>query len=73
LVNKIGDIALLLAIATAFFLYQSIDFSIMFTLTPYILCKSLTLFNYELNILTIISFFMFLGAVGKSAQLGLHT
>jgi NADH:ubiquinone oxidoreductase subunit 5 (subunit L)/multisubunit Na+/H+ antiporter MnhA subunit len=45
----------------------------MFALTPYILSKSLTFFNYELNILTIISFFMFLGAVGKSAQLGLHT
>jgi len=73
LVNKIGDIAVLLAIAAGFFLYQSVDFSIMFSLTPYVLSRSLIFFDCELNILTIISFFMFLGAVGKSAQLGLHT
>ena len=73
LVNKIGDIAVLLAIAAGFFLYKSIDFSIMFSVTPYVLVRSLTFFNCEINILTIISFFVFLGAVGKSAQLGLHT
>jgi len=63
----------LLAIAAGFFLYKSIDFSIMFSVTPYVLARSLTFFNCEINILTIIPFFMFLGAVGKSAQLGLHT
>jgi NADH:ubiquinone oxidoreductase subunit 5 (subunit L)/multisubunit Na+/H+ antiporter MnhA subunit len=63
----------LLAIAAGFFLYKSIDFSIMFSVTPYVLVRSLTFFNCEINILTIISFFVFLGAVGKSAQLGLHT
>lgn len=73
LVNKIGDIAVLLAIAAGFFLYKSVDFSVMFTLTPYVLSNSLSIFNYDINILSIISFFMFLGAVGKSAQLGLHT
>ena len=73
LVNKVGDIAVLLAIATSFFLYQSIDFSIMFSVTPYMLSDSLIFFVHEVNVLTIISFFMFLGAIGKSAQLGLHT
>jgi NADH:ubiquinone oxidoreductase subunit 5 (subunit L)/multisubunit Na+/H+ antiporter MnhA subunit len=29
--------------------------------------------NYELEILSLISFFLFIGSIGKSAQLGLHT
>jgi NADH-quinone oxidoreductase subunit L len=29
--------------------------------------------NYDLNALTLIAVFLFIGAVGKSAQLGLHT
>lgn len=73
MVNKIGDIALLLAIASSFFVYQSIDFNTIFTLTPYFLNEFLYLANFQVKILTIITFFMFLGAVGKSAQLGLHT
>lgn len=45
----------------------------MFSVTPYMLSDSLIFFVHEVNVLTIISFFMFLGAIGKSAQLGLHT
>ena len=40
LVNKVGDIAVLLAIAAGFFLYQSVDFNVMFTLTPYLLYEN---------------------------------
>lgn len=73
MVNKVGDIALLLAIAGAFLLYGSIDFSILFALTPYSLNNYLTFFNKQICTVTMITFFMFLGAIGKSAQLGLHT
>jgi NADH-quinone oxidoreductase subunit L len=73
MVNKIGDISLLLAIAGSFFVFQSIDFNIIFAVTPYVLNDHLFLVNFQLKVITIIAFFMFLGAVGKSAQLGLHT
>jgi NADH:ubiquinone oxidoreductase subunit 5 (subunit L)/multisubunit Na+/H+ antiporter MnhA subunit len=73
MVNKIGDIALLLAITGCFFVFQSIDFNLIFTLTPYVLNEHLFLANFQIKLITIIAFFMFLGAVGKSAQLGLHT
>lgn len=73
MVNKIGDIALLLALAGSFFIFQSIDFSVIFTLTPYVLEEHLFLANFQIKLITIIAFLMFLGAVGKSAQLGLHT
>lgn len=64
---------MLLAIAAGFFLYQSADFNVIFTLTPYLLHENLSLFNFQVSIISAITFFMFLGAVGKSAQLGLHT
>nr|UAD89511.1 NADH dehydrogenase subunit 5 [Gracilaria changii] len=72
-VNRIGDFGLSLGILTIFYIFQSVDYSIIFSLSP--------LFNdYYLNFggiyiygLTLIGIFLFIGAVGKSAQLGLHT
>lgn len=73
MVNKIGDIAVLIAIAASFFVYHSVDFNIVFTLTPYVQNDYFSLFDYKVNVITVIAFFLFLGSIGKSAQLGLHT
>jgi NADH:ubiquinone oxidoreductase subunit 5 (subunit L)/multisubunit Na+/H+ antiporter MnhA subunit len=73
MVNKIGDIAVLLAISASFFLYHSVDFSILFAVTPYVLNETFTFFDFHVSSITLIAFLMFIGAIGKSAQLGLHT
>jgi NADH-ubiquinone oxidoreductase chain 5 len=73
MINKIGDIAVLLAIASGFCLYHSSDFSIIFALSPYVLDETFNFFNGNFNCITVVSFLLFIGAVGKSAQLGLHT
>jgi NADH-ubiquinone oxidoreductase chain 5 len=73
MVNKLGDIAVLIAIAASYFIYHSIDFNIIFALTPYVQNSYLFIGDYKVNTLVIIAFFLFLGSVGKSAQLGLHT
>lgn len=70
MVNKIGDVAVLLAIAVAYGLYHSLDFSVIFSLTPYVV-QDCGLLGVES--ITLVSFFLFVGAIGKSAQLGLHT
>lgn len=63
LVNRIGDTAFAIAIFLIFRITGSVDFD-----TVFLLADQLTPFNINL-----ICFFLFLAAVGKSAQLGLHT
>jgi len=73
LVNRVGDVGLALGIFVFFYFFQSVDFSTLFALAP--LFKDVT-FNFlgiDFNIITLGTFFLFIGAVGKSAQLGLHT
>lgn len=73
MVNKIGDMAVLLGISISFFVYYSVDFSILFTLIPYLVGDVCTLGNLECSSMTALALLLFIGAVGKSAQLGLHT
>jgi NADH-ubiquinone oxidoreductase chain 5 len=61
--NRVGDYALIIAILASFFVFGSLDFSIMFSLAPYI----------NENAITIICLLLFIGASAKSAQLGLHS
>jgi len=89
IVNRIGDFGLSLGIFAIFFVFGAIDYSTVFStvtdLTSYsspILgaaggnysSKNLIMFfQMEFDILALICFFLFVGAVGKSAQIGLHT
>jgi len=74
IINRIGDYSLLLSIVLIFFTFRSIDYSTVFVLAPFFVEKKLILFQiYQVNILNLISFLLFIGSVGKSAQLGLHT
>jgi NADH:ubiquinone oxidoreductase subunit 5 (subunit L)/multisubunit Na+/H+ antiporter MnhA subunit len=45
----------------------------VFTLVPFFDRVYINFLNYNLNVLVVIACFLFIGAVGKSAQLGLHT
>lgn len=74
MVNKVGDIALLLAIAAVFYLYQTVEFSTIFLLTSYkTATTTFSLWGINMSGISVVTFLLFLGAVGKSAQLGLHT
>lgn len=64
-----------------FFYFKSVDFATVFLLVPllkefFFTCHYDLVFftlHYHIHILSFICFFLFLGAVGKSAQIGLHT
>ena len=73
LVNRVGDFGLALGIMALFSVFQSLDFATVFACTPYLAETSLIFCNSEFHALTCISVLLFIGAVGKSAQLGLHT
>jgi len=71
--NRIGDFGLILGILIIFVKYKSVDYSTVFALTPLFINDTFIFLNIEFNLINIIGFLLFVGAVGKSAQLGLHT
>jgi len=78
IVNRIGDFGLSLGIFAIFFVFGAVDYSTVFATSPHLASTSrmvFQLFSMEFDILAaeVIGFFLFVGAVGKSAQIGLHT
>ena len=69
--NRVGDFGLVLGIFTIFINYKAVDYATVFALTPYFVDQEPLIFN--LTLIDIIGIFLFVGATGKSAQLGLHT
>ncbi len=73
IVNRIGDFGLAIAIFLIFFFFGSINFEEVFQATNKFTEKKLLFFGFEINLLTLICVFLFIGAMGKSAQFLLHT
>jgi len=73
IVNKIGDFGLLLGIVMIFNVFNSFDYHVIFSLIPEMIDEKFIFFGLEIDKITLITLFIFLGAVGKSAQIGLHT
>ena len=61
--NRVGDMGLSIGFFALFALFGSFDYSIVFTLAPFM----------NETAITIICLFIFMGAMAKSAQLGLHS
>jgi NADH-ubiquinone oxidoreductase chain 5 len=72
-INRIGDFFLLIGIMLIFINFKSVDYASVAILTPMFKDTYVILFNSSFHLLSTISLFLFLGAAGKSAQLGLHT
>lgn len=72
-VNRTGDVALALGIFAIYQTFQSIDFATIFAMADILQNESIILLNMEFHAYTFIGLLLFFGAVGKSAQLGLHT
>jgi len=73
IVNRIGDFGLVLGIFLVYSIFKTIDFLVIFSLIPYYFLQTFNVFDYSLNLVSIISLLLFIGSIGKSAQLGLHT
>jgi NADH-quinone oxidoreductase subunit L len=72
IVNRVGDFGLVLGIATVFAVFGSLDFASVFASVPDKAATVLPVLGYEVHALTLACLLLFVGAVGKSAQLGLH-
>jgi len=72
-VNRVGDFGFALGIFGLFFLTDSIRFDDIFAAVPTIAETQLTFLWGEWNAANLIAILLFVGAMGKSAQLILHT
>lgn len=73
IVNRVGDLGFILGVATLFMIFGTIQFDEIFAAIPQYRDMVLTLFGKEYHALTVIAVLLFIGSMGKSAQIGLHT
>jgi len=64
---------LTIGIICIFYLFRTLDFSGVFALTPFYIKETFTVLGYNINCISSIAILLFIGAMGKSAQIGLHT
>jgi NADH-quinone oxidoreductase subunit L len=72
-VNRVGDLGFALGIFATFLLFDTVRFDEIFRAVPQFADAKLVFLDVEFHALTIICLLLFIGAMGKSAQLGLHT
>ena len=73
LVNRIGDLGLILGICAIYYSTGSLDYDVVFNSAPSILNLDMKFLTYKVPYIEITCFLLFIGAMGKSAQIGLHT
>jgi NADH-quinone oxidoreductase subunit L len=71
--NRIGDFGLALGIFAVFFVFGSLDFNTVFAGVPERQDTVIDFLGYPVHAISLIAVLLFIGAMGKSAQLGLHT
>ena len=72
-VNRIGDVGLILAIGALFLTFKTLNFSDIFAQLPQKSNDTMTWLHYQFSSLNVICFLLLLAAMGKSAQIGFHT
>lgn len=72
-VNRVGDLGLVLATFTIFMVFGTVQFDGIFDNAATKATEHFEFFGVQIHALTLICLLLFVGAVGKSAQLGLHT
>ena len=73
IVNRVGDFGFALGIFAIYMMTDSINFSEIFTQGHYLASVSFTFLYMDVNAAEAITLLLFIGAMGKSAQLFLHT
>jgi len=72
-VNRVGDFGFALGIFAIFMTFGSVEFSTVFASVAEHQGKTIHFLGMDLDLITTICILLFIGAMGKSAQLGLHT
>jgi NADH-quinone oxidoreductase subunit L len=73
LVNRVGDFGFLLGIAAIYLYCGTLDYAAVFAIAPQLAAKTMQIFpGLDWNVITVTCILLFVGAMGKSAQVPLH-
>ncbi len=72
IVNRVGDFAFFFGLLGVFVVFGSLDFDVIFAKVPQVAGQPMNFLGFQVDALTTICLLLFVGAMGKSAQLGLH-
>lgn len=73
LVNRVGDFGFLLGIAAVLMAFNSLDYADVFKAAPLMAKVTVHIIpGFEWSLMTVICILLFIGAMGKSAQVPLH-
>lgn len=73
LLNRVGDFFLLISLFILIYFFNSLEYDIIFSISSLFIKHKIVFFGYKIVFLDLVCFFLFLGCIGKSAQIGLHT
>ena len=73
IVNRIGDFGFAIGIFLIFIFFGTLNYEEVFTLAPNFSDTEINFLGLEVNLITVTCLFLFIGAMGKSAQFFLHT
>ena len=73
LVNRVGDLGFLLGIAAVFMYFNTLDYRAVFAIAPQFATTTIQILpGVDWQLMTVICLLLFVGAMGKSAQVPLH-
>ncbi len=73
LVNRVGDFGLALGIFLIFYYFGTINYKEVFNLIPTLISEKINFLGFNFVVIDLICILLFIGAMGKSAQIFLHT
>ncbi len=72
-VNRVGDLGFMLGIFGTYLVFNTISIPEILRLAPGMAGSTIGFVGYRIDTMTLLCLLLFVGAMGKSAQLGLHT
>ncbi|TAK73170.1 MAG: NADH-quinone oxidoreductase subunit L [Gammaproteobacteria bacterium] len=73
IVNRVGDVGFILGIAAIFMYFGTLTYADIFRQVPTLANQTMPIFpHYDAPMITVVCFLLFIGAMGKSAQVPLH-
>ena len=73
IVNRVGDFGFALGVFAVYYIFRDINFDTIFAAAREKQSVMMPVFGYQVDALTVICLLLFMGAMGKSAQIFLHT
>ncbi|MDX3900191.1 MAG: NADH-quinone oxidoreductase subunit L [Sphingobium sp.] len=72
-VNRVGDLGFMMGIFGTYLVFQTISIPEILEMAPSMAGSTIGFLGHRFDTMTVLCLLLFVGAMGKSAQLGLHT